>query len=45
MAYGLASKATSVLFLQNNNKWTQPQSEILVPQINTVYFGQTQLRI
>ena len=37
---GLASKATSVLFLQNDNMQTLLKSEFLVLPINTVYFGQ-----
>ena len=44
VAHGLASKATSVLFLQNINMQTWPQSKFLVPQINTVYFGQNSIR-
>ena len=39
VAYDLASEATSVLFLQNNNIQTRSQSEFLLPIINTVYFG------
>ena len=38
--HGLASKATSVLFLRKNDMQSQLQSELLVPQIKTVYFAQ-----
>ena len=44
MAHGLAPKATSALFLQNNNIQTWLQSEFLVSQLNTVYFGQNSIR-
>ena len=44
VTHGLVSKATSVLFLQNNNMQTWSQSEFLVPQVNTVYFGQNSIR-
>ena len=44
MAHGLVSKATSVLFLQYNNIQTHSQSEFLVPQVKTVYFGQNSIR-
>ena len=44
VAHVLASKATSVLFLQNINMQTWPQSKFLVPQINTVYSGQNSIR-
>ena len=40
VAPDLASKAMSILFLRNNSMQTRSQSEILVPQINTVYVGQ-----
>ena len=44
VTHGLASKATSVLFLRNNNMQNRSQSEFLVPQVNTVYFGQNSIR-
>ena len=44
VAHSLASKATSVLFLRNSNMQTLSQSELLVPQINTVYLGQDSIR-
>ena len=44
VVHGLTAKATSVLFLQNNNMQTWSQSEVLVPQINTVYFAQNSIR-
>ena len=44
VAHGLASKTTSVLFLRNSNMQTQSQSELLVPQMNTIWFGQNSIR-
>ena len=44
VAHGLASKATSVLFLRNNNVQARSKSEFLVLQINTVYFCQNSIR-
>lgn len=40
VSHGVASKATSVLILQNNNMQTHSQCQFLVAKINTVYFGQ-----
>ena len=44
VAHGLASKVISVLLLQNSNMQTWSQSGFLVPQINTVFFGQNSVR-
>ena len=44
VAHSLASKTMSVLLLQNSNMQTWSQSEFLVLQINTVYFGQNSIR-
>ena len=44
VAHGPASKTTSVLFLRNSNMQTQSQSELLVPQMNTIWFGQNSIR-
>ena len=44
VAHGLASKATSVLFLRNNNMQIRSQSEFLVAQLNTEYFRQNSVR-
>lgn len=43
VAHGVASKATSVLILQNNNMQTHSQCQFLVAKINTVYLAKTQV--
>ena len=45
VAKGLAPTATSSLFLQcSNNRRTRSQSHFLIPQVNTIYFGQNSIR-
>ena len=45
VAKGLAPTAISSLFLQcSNNRHTRSQLDFLIPQVNTIYFGQNSIR-